>query len=421
MPLTDSEIKNAKPLKAKSYKLADGGGLFALVNPNGAKYWRLKYRVAGREKLLALGVYPAVSLKAARERRDDARASIREGKDPSAERKAGKRAERIAAANSFEAVAREYVAKQSPIWTAGHVKDILRPLEKDVFAEIGARPIAGIEPPDILDALRKIEARGAHDMAHRALQICGAVFRYGVASGRCKSDPSRDLKGALAPHVKRHMARLGKDGIPELLAKIDAYDRDHDGDALTRLALQLMALTFLRTNELIGARWTEFDFEAATWTVPAIRMKLKKAQKTGPDAKPHAVPLSRQVLGVLAEIKAISGENRFVFPGRDGAKPISNNTMLFALYRMGYKGRMTGHGFRGVASTILNEARGVDGKRLFHEDVIERQLAHCEKDKARGAYNGAEHIDERRAMMQWWGDHLDRLRGGDVVPIRAVG
>lgn len=409
MPLTDSEAKNARP-RVRPYKLADSDGMFMLVKADGAKYWRFKYRLAGREKLISLGVYPAVSLKQARKRRDEARALIRDRKDPSAERKAQKRAAKIAAANSFEAVAREYVANQSERWTAGHVKDVVRPLEKDVFPEIGARPIREIEPPELLDVLRNIEARGARDMAHRALQICGAIFRYGVASGRCKSDPSRDLKGALAPHVKRHMARLRQEELPELLAKIDAYDREHGGDAVTRLALQLMAGTFLRTNELIGAQWTEIDFAKATWTVPASRMKLKKAQKTGPNARPHIVPLSGQVLAVLAETKALSGGSRFVFPGRNWAKPVSNNTMLYALYRMGYKGRMTGHGFRGVASTILNGAKKPDGTRLFHEDVIERQLAHCEKDKVRGAYNDAEHREERTAMMQWWGDRLDGLR-----------
>jgi len=342
-PLTDAAINAAKPKRSR-YRMADGAGLCLLVEPDGSKSWTFRYRFDGNERGLSFGAYPAVSLAAARERREEARRLIREGRDPSAERKAGKRAERIAAANSFEAVACEYVAKQAHTWMPRHEAAVIRRFEKDLFPAIGARPIAEIEPPVILDALRKIEARGSLDTARRALRMCGPVFRHGVATSRCETGPSRDLKGALAPHVKRHMARLGKDGIPGLLARIDAYDREHDGDALTRLALRLMCLTFLRTSELIGARWTEFDFDAATWLVPAIRMKLKKAQKTGPNAKPHLVPLSRQALDVLAEIKTISGEGRFVFPGRNWGKPISNNTMLFALYRMGYKGRMTGHG-----------------------------------------------------------------------------
>jgi integrase len=272
-----------------------------------------------------------------------------------------------------------------------------RHLENNIFPLLGKRPIGEIQAPELLQALRRIEARGSYDLAHRVLQVCGQVFRYGIATGRCSRNLSTDLRGALTPHKMEHQAAVRPEELPELLRAIAKYDET--GDKQTRLALQLLAQTFVRTNELIGSEWIEFDLDNAIWIIPAQRMKMKAE---------HVVPLSRQGLMMLRELKEISSGSRFVFPGRNRNKPISNNTMLFALYRLGYKGKMTGHGFRSVASTILNETG-------FNPDVIERQLAHCERNEVRGAYNRAEYLPERKRMMQHWSDYLDRLAGGAEV------
>lgn len=401
--LTDTAIRNTKP-QDKAIKLSDGGGMFLLVNPNDSRYWRMKYRFAGKEKLLALGVYPETTLKEARRKRDDARKKLADGIDPGEARKAENRARKLAAKNSFEAVAREWYGKQVHTWVKTHAKDVLRRLEVNVFPYMGHRPINEIDAPELLAVVRKIESRGAHDLAHRVLAVCGQVFRYGVASGHCSRDLSGDLRGALTPHKKTHQAAVRPEELPDLLRKIDAYDKE-TGDTLTRLALQLMAATFVRTNELIGARWAEFDMDAAIWVIPAERMKMKTE---------HLVPLSHQAIAILEQIKPIARNSQFVFPGRNRDKPISNNTMLFALYRMGYKGKMTGHGFRAVASTIMNESG-------FNTDVIERQLAHCERNEVRGAYNRAEYIQERQRLMQWWSDYLDGTKAGaEVIPFKRM-
>lgn len=401
--LTDRTIRNAKP-EDKPVKLSDGLGLFLLINVNDTRYWRLKYRFAGKEKLLALGAYPDVTLAEARERRDEARKRLAEGLDPGEARKAERRARKLAAENSFEAVAREWYGKQVHTWVKTHAKDVLRRLEGNLFPALGHRPMAEIDAPELLATVRKIESRGAYDLAHRVLAVCGQVFRYGIATGRCSRDVAADLRGALAPHKKRHQAAVRPEDLPALLRKIETYDQD-SGDTLTRLALQLMAATFVRTSELIGAKWQEFDLDAAVWAIPAERMKMKAE---------HLVPLSRQAVALLEAIKPLAGNSPFVFPGRNRDKPISNNTLLFALYRMGYKGRMTGHGFRAVASTILNESG-------FRPDVIERQLAHCERNEVRGAYNRAEYLPERRKLMQWWADYLDGVKAGaEVVPFKRT-
>ncbi len=401
--LTDREVRNAKP-EDKAIKLSDGLGMYLEIAPAGAKYWRMKYRYAGKEKRLALGVYPEVSLKEARRKRDEARKRLADGQDPSETRKAEKRARLLAAENSFEAVAREWYGKQVHTWVKTHARDVLRRLEGNIFPPLGHRPIAEIDAPELLATIRKIEARGAYDLAHRVLAVCGQVFRYGVATGRCSRDVTGDLRGALTPHKKKHQAAVRPEELPDLLRKIEVYDKD-TGDTLTRLALQLMAATFVRTSELIGAKWEEFDLDAAVWAIPPERMKMKTE---------HLVPLSRQALDILGEIKPIAGRSPFVFPGRNRDKPISNNTMLFALYRMGYKGKMTGHGFRAVASTIMNESG-------FRPDVIERQLAHCERNEVRGAYNRAEYLPERRQLMQWWADYLEGVKAGaEVVPFKRV-
>jgi integrase len=278
---------------------------------------------------------------------------------------------------------------------------VLRRLESNLFPELGDKPIAEITAPMLLAAVRKIEHRGAHDLAHRVLQVASQIFRYGVATGRCERDPAPDLRGALTPHKGRHQAAVMPEELPALLRAIDGYGAL--GDQLTGYALRLLALTFVRTGELIGATWDEIDLDAAVWIIPAARMKMKTE---------HVVPLSRQAVNVLREVRAIGGGSRYVFPGRNLDKPISNNTMLFALYRLGYKGKMTGHGFRAVASTILNEAG-------FRPDVIERQLAHCERNEIRGAYNRAEYLPERRAMMQQWADMIDALAAGaQVIPLQ---
>jgi integrase len=274
-------------------------------------------------------------------------------------------------------------------------------LEANLFPEIGDRPIAEITAPLLLAAVRKIEHRGAHDLAHRVLQVASQVFRYGVATGRCERDPAPDLRGALTPHKSKHQAAVTPEELPALLRAIHGYGEL--GDNLTGYALRLLALTFVRTNELIAAEWSEVDLDAGIWIIPAQRMKMRAE---------HVVPLSRQAIAVLHEIRAHGMGSRYVFPGRNPDKPISNNTMLFALYRLGYKGKMTGHGFRAVASTILNEA----GLRA---DVIERQLAHCERNEIRGAYNRAEYLPERKEMMQRWADMLDALAtGARVIPLQ---
>lgn len=346
------------------------------------------------EKALSVGVYPDITLAEARVKTAELRKQTRTDLDPSAERKAGKRQQKLAAANSFEAVAREWYGKHAPTWAPKHAEDVLRRLESNIFPSIGRRPIGEIDAPELLAAVRKIEERGAHDLAHRVLGVCGQVLRYGIATGRCSRDVAADLRGALTPHVKQNQAAVRPEQLPALLQAIDGY---HEiGDMQTQLALQLLALTFVRTSELIGATWDEFDMDNALWAIPAGRMKAKRE---------HLVPLAPQALAILAELKELCRGSRFILPGRSRDKSISNNTLLFALYRLGYKAKMTGHGFRAVASTVLNESG------LFSPDVIERQLAHEERNEVRGAYNRALYLDDRRRLMAWWADRIDELRG----------
>lgn len=403
--LTDADCRNAGSGEKKLVKLHDGGGLYLWVYDDGTKYWRLRYWLSGKEKSLSLGVYGKgrVSLKDARKKRDEERKRLDAGLDPSAERQAEKIRKGQAADNSFEAVAREWYGKQLHTWVPGHATDVKRRLETNLYPSIGRRPIAEIEAPELLHAVRKIEERGAYDLAHRVLQVAGQVFRYGIATGRCQRDHSADLRGALTPHKAKHQAAVRPEGLPELMRAIATYDQI--GDRQTQRALQLLALTFVRTKELIGAEWSEFDFDAALWIVPAARMKMKTE---------HVVPLSTQALAILEDLKALCGGSRFVFPGRNRDKPVSNNTMLFALYRLGYKGKMTGHGFRSIASTALNEMG-------FRADVVERQLAHCERDEVRGAYNRAEYLPERKKMMQQWAEYLSAIvEGAKITPLRAA-
>ncbi|MEJ2124709.1 MAG: integrase arm-type DNA-binding domain-containing protein [Alphaproteobacteria bacterium] len=401
MALTEIAIKSAK-LKDKPYKLSDALGLYLLVQPNGSRLWRLKYRYSGKEKLLALGRYPEINLRVARERRDEARLLLKEGKDPAAERKTKKHEARIAVKNTFESVAFEFAEKQNVVWTTGYRKATLRRLELNIFPDLGRSPIAEITPLQFLEVVRKIEARGATELAHRMTQVCGQIFRYAVIEGRCPRDITTDLRGALIPHVTKHMPAIRPGELPELLIAIKGYD----GEPLVRLGQQFLALTFVRTGELIGAMWPEFDETETLWYIPAPRMKMKLE---------HLVPLARQTRELLTQLRAVNGQRRFVFASP--AKPhkhISNNTLLYALYRLGYHSRMTGHGFRAVASTIFNEQRS-EGRHSFDRDAIERQLAHVERNKVRGAYNRAEYIITRREMMQWWADYLDEQAGGQFV------
>lgn len=401
MSLTDPQIRNTKPSE-KPLRLFDGKGLYLEVSPAGGKWWRFKYRYGGKEKRLSLGVYPEVGLKDARTKCDEARRLLSGGTDPSEARRIRKLVNMDRAANSFEAIAREWYQKQAHTWVPGHADDVLRRLESNLFPDIGFRPIAELEAPELLACLGKIEKRGAYDLAHRVLQVSGQVFRYGIACGYCKHDLSADLRGALTPHVKKHQAAVKPEELPGLLRAIAGYEKQ--GDKQTMLALQLLALTFVRTGELIGSVWNEFDLKAGLWVIPASRMKMKNE---------HVVPLSQQSLKILGELKDIGGGSRFVLPGRNRDKPISNNTLLFALYRLGYKGKMTGHGFRSVASTIFNE-------QGYNRDVIERQLAHCETNEVRGAYNRAEYLPARTAMMQEWADYLDKLKSGaDIISLRG--
>ncbi|KGS41973.1 tyrosine-type recombinase/integrase [Burkholderia pseudomallei] len=397
MPLTDIQVRNAKA-RAAPYKLTDGNGMFLLVQPNGAKYWRLSYRFLGKQKTLALGVYPAVTLATARKKRDEAREQIAAGIDPGEAKKDARRAAEIAAANSFEAVAREWFDSQRPGWSDGYAEKVLNSLEVDVFPKIGPRPIAEIDSPQMLSIVREVEARGVRETAKRILQRSRAVFQYGIMTGRCSRNPAADIDAQTVlkkgPGVQ-HMARVKATEIPQLMRDIDAYQ----GDLVTRLALRLMALTFVRTTEMIRAEWSEFDEAAAEWRVPPERMKMRD---------PHIVPLSRQALDVVAQLRALNGQHRFVFYSVQGRSHISNNTMLYALYRMGYKSRMTGHGFRGLAATALRELG-------FARDVVERQMAHAERNQVTAAYVHAEYLPERRRMMQVWGDHLDRLKAGAEV------
>lgn len=388
MALKDAMVRNASP-REKKYKLSDGDGLFLVVMPAGGKYWRMKYFFAGKEKVLALGVYPHISLADARERRAQARKLLANGTDPGEAKKEAKREATLKAANTFEAVAREWLEKRAHEWTPRHVRTRLSALEAYILPSLGPKPIAEITAPQVLAMLRPIEAKGILHTAQRMMQLTGQVFMYAIATGRAERNPVPDLRGALKTPVRENHAFLKESELPDYLKKLEAYD----GDLLTKLALRLLLLTFVRTTELRAAEWNEIDWDKAEWRIPPERMKMKEQ---------HLVPLSRQAVGVLRELQKLSGNRRFVFPnGHNPSTFMSENTMLYALYRMGYHSRATGHGFRSTASTILNE-------NGFHADVIERQLAHGERNKVRAAYNHAQYLSERRKMMQWWADYLDK-------------
>jgi integrase len=389
MSLTDAKARNARP-RTKPYKIADGEGLFLLVTPSGAKYWRLKYFFAGKEKLLALGVYPDITLADARDRRAQARKLLAAGNDPGQAKKEVKRLATLRSANAYETVAREWFEKRMHEWAPSSIKTMLNRLEQHILPKLGPRPIADITPPEVLAMARVVETKGALETARRVMQMCGQIFMYAIATGRAERNPVPDLRGALKVPVVKHHSYLKASDLPEYLKRLEAYD----GSVRTKLALHLLLLTFVRTKELRGARWTEIDWDKAEWRIPAERMKMRQL---------HIVPLSRQAITVLRELQKYSGNREYLFPNEHNpATVMSENTMLYALYRMGYHSRTTGHGFRSTASTILNE-------HDFRADVIERQLAHCERNTVRAAYNHAQYLPERRKMMQWWADYLDEL------------
>jgi integrase len=391
MSLNDVKCKNIKPAD-KTFKVSDEKGLYLEVNANGSKYWRLKYRFAGKEKRLALGVYPEISLKEAREKRDEARKQIQGGTDPSQEKKLAKLTRLINADNSFENVAREWHDKQKDRYTPKHYKAVMTRLENDAFPLLGSRPINQINAAELLATIRKIEKRGAVDLSHRVLQTCGQIFRYAIATSRADRDISSDLRGALTVRKKINHANLKENDLPEFLQRLENYH----GDLQTKLALKILVLTFVRSAELRGMRWQEINEETQEWHIPAERMKMREK---------HIVPLSKQVLELLVQVRRLHNNPDFVFPSRiNPNKSISENTLIFAIYRMGYHSKATAHGFRATASTILNE-------KNFRADVIEKQLAHGEKNKVRASYNHAQYLPERKNMMQWWADYLEKLRG----------
>jgi integrase len=399
MPLTDSMARNAKPA-VKTVRMFDRDGLYLEISPRGGKWWRLKYRYAGKEKRVSLGVYPEVNLKKARARTIDARQLLDAGVDPSESRRAAKTAQMDGAANSFEVVAREWIEHQMKTWVKGHGERILTRFERDIFPWIGTRPIADLTAPELLTTVRRIEKRGALETAHRALGNCGQVFRYAIATGRAKRDPSTDLRGALPAVKPTHFAAITEPKpVGALLRAIDGYE----GSLTVRCALRLAPLVFVRPGELRQAEWTAMDLDGGEWRYTVTKTNT-----------PHIVPLSSQAVAILHELKQLTGRGRYVFSSaRSSQRPMSDNAILAAMRRMGIaKDEMSGHGFRAMARTILDEVLG------FRPDFIERQLAHAVRDPNGRAYNRTAHLVERRKMMQAWADYLDKLKNGaDVIPI----
>ena len=408
--LSDTQIRATKAGE-KPVRLYDERGLYLEITTTGGRWWRFKYRFAGKEKLLSMGTYPDTPLKAARDRRDRARALLEEGVDPSEARRAEKASRSEVVVNGFEAVAREWHATiHLGQVSAGHAARTLIRLEQDVFPWLGGLPVGEIKAPQLLQTIRRIEARGAIETAHRALQACGQVFRYAIATGRAERDPAPDLRGALKPVLVQHMAAItDPKRVGDLLRAIESYK----GMPITRAALQLAPLVFVRPGELRKSEWTEFDLDAAEWRIPTARMKRTKQEKLSGTA--HVVPLSRQALSILRELQPLTGYGRYLFPSpRTGERPMSDNGVLSALRRMGFPSdEMTGHGFRAMARTLLAERLNVD------EAVIEAQLAHAVKDSLGRAYNRTEFLEQRRKMLQTWADYLDKLRtGAEIIPIK---
>ena len=395
MKLTARQVDTSRP-KDKPYKLSDGGGLYLLVNPNGSRYWRLKYRIAGKEKLLALGVYPDITLAEARQKRADAKKVLAAGGDPGQEKQEEKQAKEQAVANSFERLAMEWHAHKSTSWSEGYAEHLLMYLKKDIFPFIGQKAITDISQVEMLNVLRKMEQRGVLDKLKKTRQACRQIFTYAIITGRAEHNPVSDLAGALKSPKQQHYPHLLVDQIPDFLRALSEYS----GSTITRNATRLLMLTGLRTIELRASEWVDIDFDKGVWNIPSERMKMRR---------PHLVPLSSQVRELLEEIHQLTGRGQYVFPGRnDAGKPMSEASINQVIKRIGYDGKATGHGFRHTMSTILHE-------QGYNTAWIETQLAHVDKNSIRGTYNHAQYLDGRREMLQWYADYMQALENGENV------
>lgn len=406
-PLTDIQVKNAKP-KDKPYKLSDGGAMYLEVMPTGAKLWRMKYRQpSGKENRLTFGSYPETTLAVARDKRTEARRLLNEGIDPAKHRDDVKRLATEKAAHTFEKIARDWHQNKINSWSVNTAKSTLHRLETDIFPEIGAIPISEVTHKQLIAALRKIESRGAVEVARRIKANCAQVFSYAIQSGLAERNPAADMKDVLKPVTKGHFAAIGPDDLPAFLKALN--ENEARMFKPTRIALRLMMLVFVRTSELIETPWSEIDLESGEWVIPWRRMKMGR-RKVNPVQADHHVCLSRQAQELLRELHAITGGSTYLFPNqRDHKKPMSNNAILKVLERMGYKGEMTGHGFRALAMTTIKERMG------YRHEVVDRQLAHAQKDKIESAYDRAKYLEERKVMMQQWADYLDAAATGKVV------
>jgi integrase len=402
MPLTDTQIRNAKP-KTEVFKLYDERGLYLLVKPNGGKLWRFRFSHANKEGLLAIGAYPDISLLQAREARDAARSTLANGGNPAELKQQAKKARHEEAQNTFEKLFDEWHENSKAKWTDKYAGDVTHRMRQDIFPDLGKLAVTDITPQQVLKTIRKVEGRGAHEVARRTLQICGQVFRYAIITGKAERNPAADISGALQPYEKKHFAALETKDIPEF---VKTLEHNHARlYPLTRLAVKLLMLTFVRTGEMIGAHWNEIDLDNAQWSIPAERMKMRR---------PHIVPLSRQAVDVLQQVKEITQGSTFVFPSQIRSnKHMSNATALKALHRLGYGGKMTGHGFRALAMSTIKEKLG------YRHEVVDRQLAHAVKDKTDRAYDRAQFLDERKKMMQQWADYLDGCLNTDNVLLFA--
>lgn len=395
MPLTDLAIRRSKP-KDKPYTLNDGNGLSLLIEPNGSKGWRLRYRFSGKAKLMSLGTYPNVALADARTARDEAKKLIAGGIDPAEVRKAKKREIESRFGNTFEGIAREWYEKRFDRWSPSYAEEMIETFEKDVFPYIGSRPVAEIKPMELLAVLSVLNDRGATEKLRKVRQRCGEVFRYAVITGRAEYNPAPDLVSAFAPHKKEHYAFLKTDELPEFFRILNTYT----GSMIVKLAMRLLILTGVRPGELRQAEWPEIDFDNRLWEIPKERMKMRR---------PHCVPLSEQALNILKQLKPVTGHYQYIFPGRiHHSKPMSEMAMNVLIRRIGYAGRVTGHGFRHTMSTILHE-------QGYNTAWIETQLAHVDKNSIRGTYNHAQYLDGRREMLQWYADYMDALEHGENV------
>ena len=395
MPLNARQIETAKP-QDKEYKLTDGAGLYLLIKPNGAKYWRLKYRVAGKEKKLSIGVYPDISLAEARLKREEARKIIASGGDPSEQKQVERQAKKINIDNTFKAIALEWHEYKRPNWSKGYAEDLMEAFENDIFPDIGKRPVAEVKPLEMLTTLRKLEKRGVLDKLRKIRQACNQVFRYAIVTGRAENNPASELASALPPPKATHYPHLLPNELPDFLRALSTYS----GSKVTRLATRILMLTGVRTIELRQAEWKEFDFEKQLWEVPKERMKMRR---------PHLVPLSDQVVDALQQLHAITGRYNLVFPGRnDITKSMSEASINQVLKRIGYHGKATGHGFRHTMSTILHE-------QGYNTAWIELQLAHVDKNTIRGTYNHAQYLEQRRAMLQWYAEYIDSQTGCNIA------